>query len=81
MDMIELLDELTYRVLASAENGAIARARLAVIAHWAAEQDERLAAGKRTLRIDSGRLVAEALSPPCGCGPDNYFGPCPASRP
>jgi hypothetical protein len=62
MDLSALLDELTYRVLASADDGRDARARLAVIAHWAAEQDARLVAGNRTLRLDSAQLVAEALS-------------------
>lgn len=78
MDMTALLDELTYRILASADSGRDARARLAVIAHWAAEQDARLAAGRRTLRLDSAQMVAEALRPPCNCGPENCFGPCPA---
>ena len=77
MDMAAFLDELTYRVLASADSGTDARARLAVILHWAAEQDARLAAGKRTLRLDSAQMVGEALRPPCNCGPENYFGPCP----
>ena len=77
MDMTEFLDELTYRVLASADSGKDARTRLAVIMHWAAEQDARLAAGRRTLRLDSAQMVAEALRPPCDCGPENYFGPCP----
>ena len=62
MDMTAFLDELTYRVLASADNGKDARSRLAIIAHWATEQDARLAAGRRTLRLDSGRLVEEALA-------------------
>lgn len=62
MDMTALLDDLTYRVLASADNGKDARSRLAIIAHWATEQDARLAAGRRTLRLDSRRLVEEALA-------------------
>ena len=62
MDMTAFLDELTYRVLASADNGKDARSRLAIIGHWATEQDARLAAGRRTLRLDSGRLVEEALA-------------------
>ena len=62
MDMTAFLDELTYRVLASADNGRDARSRLAIIAHWATEQDARLATGRRTLRLDSGRLVEEALA-------------------
>ena len=77
MDIAAFLDELTYRVLASADSGNDARARLAVIMHWAAEQDARLAARRRTLRLDSAQMVAEALSGPCNCGPENYFGPCP----
>ena len=77
MDMTALLDELTYRVLGEAKNGADARQRLAIITHWADEQDARLAAGKRTLRLDSAEMVAEALNPQqCDCGPENYFGPC-----
>ncbi len=76
MDMAAFLDELTYRVLASADSGRDARARLAIITHWATEQDARLAAGKRSLRLDSAQLVAEALAEPCSCGPENYFGPC-----
>ena len=79
MDMTALLDELTYRVLADAKNGKDARARLAVISHWASEQDARLAAGKRTLRLDSAELVAEALAEPCRCGPETYFGDCNGS--
>jgi hypothetical protein len=77
LDMTAFLDELTYRLLASAESGNDARTRLAVIMHWAAEQDARLAARRRTLRLDSAQMVAEALSPACNCGPENYFGPCP----
>ena len=61
MDMTALIDELTYRVLGEAKNGADARQRLAIIAHWASEQDARLAARRRTLRIDSAEMVAEAL--------------------
>jgi hypothetical protein len=76
MDMTAFLDELTYRVLASADSGNDARARLAIITHWATEQDARLAAGRRTLRLDSDCLVAEALAEPCSCGLENYFGPC-----
>jgi hypothetical protein len=62
MDMSAFLDELTYRVLASAVNGKDARTRLAIIAHWASEQDARLAARRRTLRLDSARLVNEAMA-------------------
>ena len=80
MDMTAFLDELTYRVLPSANSAHDARTRLGVIMHWAAEQDARLAARRRTLRLDSAELVAEALRPPCNCGPDNYFGPCPEAR-
>ena len=80
MDMTALLDELTYRVLGGAKNGADARRRLAIITHWADEQDARLAAGKRTLRLDSAEMVAEAINPQqCDCGPDNYLGPCAGS--
>lgn len=49
-------------MLASAANGKDARTRLAIIAHWASEQDARLAARRRTLRLDSARLVNEAMA-------------------
>lgn len=62
MDMSAILDELTYRVLASAANGKDARSRLAIIAHRASEQDARLAARRRTLRLDSARVVDEAMA-------------------
>ncbi|HET7488811.1 MAG TPA: hypothetical protein VFJ85_12855 [Acidimicrobiales bacterium] len=61
MDMAEQLDELTYHLLAGATSAAEARRRLAVIAHWAAEQDARLAR-RRALRLDHEAVVAEALA-------------------
>ncbi len=61
MDMATELDELTYRLLASAANGTEARQRAAIVAHWATEQSARLAARKK-LRIDNERLVEEALA-------------------
>lgn len=64
MEMSFLLDELTYRALVSAGTRAEARARVAVIAHWAGEQEARLAAGVYALRLDSAQMVAEALRRP-----------------
>jgi hypothetical protein len=60
VDMAAELDELTYRLLASAADGREARQRAAIVAHWANEQSLRLAAGRK-LRIDNDRLVDEAL--------------------
>ena len=60
MDMATELDELTYRLLASATNGREARERAAIVDHWANEQSLRLAGGRK-LRIDNHRLVEEAL--------------------
>ncbi|MFN2503028.1 MAG: hypothetical protein ABR540_02140 [Acidimicrobiales bacterium] len=62
MDMAAVLEDLTYRLLASARNGTEARQRAAIVAHWAQEQGARLAAGKRLLRVDNEQLVAEALA-------------------
>lgn len=60
MDMVEQLDEITYHLLASAPSRAEALQRVAVVAHWAEEQTERLRAG-RPLRLDHYAVVAEAL--------------------
>ncbi len=61
MDMVTELEELTYRLLASAANGREARQRAAIVAHWANEQSARLARGRK-LRLDNDRLVDEALA-------------------
>ncbi len=61
MDMASELDQLTYRLLASAANGREARERAAIVGHWASEQSARLAS-RRKLRIDNQRLVDEALA-------------------
>ncbi len=53
---------------------------MAVIMPWAAEQDARLEAGKRTLRLDSAQMVAEALRCPCNRGPENYLRPLPGRK-
>ena len=62
MDMADLLDELTYRLLANADSRAQARDRAAILAHWAQQQAARLATG-RGLRVDHTAVVAEALAP------------------
>ncbi len=61
MDMCEWLDEMTYRLLVCAEDGAEARERLAIVRHWVEAQDDRLALGEG-LNVDHGRLVADALA-------------------
>jgi hypothetical protein len=60
MDMVEELDEITYRLIAGASSRAEALQRVAVMAHWADEQTKRLRAG-RPLRLDHGAVVAETL--------------------
>ena len=62
MDMADLLDELTYRLLANADSRAQARDRAAILAHWAQQQAARLATG-RGLRVDHTAVVAEVLAP------------------
>ncbi len=62
IDMAEQLDEMTYHLLAGARDRSEARQRVAVVAHWAHEQAQRLAAG-RPPRLDHEQLVAEALAP------------------
>ena len=61
MDMVDQLDEITYRLVASAPSGAEARRRLAIVSHWAHEQSQRLARG-RPVRVDHDQVVAEALA-------------------
>lgn len=61
MDMAEQLDEITYRLVATATSRDEALRRLAVVGHWAREQSERLAAG-RPVRVDHDQVVAEALA-------------------
>lgn len=61
MNMAQLLDDITYRLLATASDAGEARQRLAIVSHWAQEQDTRLAAD-RPLRVDHERVVAEALA-------------------
>ncbi len=60
MDMVEELDEITYRFVAGANSRAEALQRVAIVAHWADEQAKRLRAG-RPLRLDHDAVVAEAL--------------------
>lgn len=43
MNMAQLLDDITYRLLATASDAGEARQRLAIVSHWAQEQDTRLA--------------------------------------
>ena len=62
MDMADLLDELTYRLLANANSRAQARDRATILGHWAQQQAARLATG-RGLRVDHAAVVAEALAP------------------
>lgn len=61
MDMAEQLDEITYRLVATAATGREARRRLAIVSHWAHEQDQRLAAGA-PVRVDHDQVVTEALA-------------------
>ncbi|MBW3617398.1 MAG: hypothetical protein KY446_06525 [Proteobacteria bacterium] len=56
MDMADLLDELTYRLLANADTRAQARDRAAILGHWAHQQAARLATG-RGLRVDHTTVV------------------------
>lgn len=66
MDMADLLDELTYRLLANADSRAQARDRAAILGHWAQQQAARLNTG-RGLRVDHAAVVAEALGPTAHC--------------
>jgi hypothetical protein len=63
MDMAEQLDDMTYRLLASAASRTEALQRVAIMGHWAEEQAARLQAG-RTLRLDHDQMVSEALASP-----------------
>ncbi len=60
MDMADMLDEITYRLVATAGSAAEARQRVAIVGHWAREQEARLARG-RQVRVDHHRVVAEAV--------------------
>lgn len=62
MDMAELLDEITYHLLAGASSRAEALNRVAIVGHWADQQTARLRAG-RALRLDHDQVVTEALAP------------------
>ena len=62
MDMADVLDELTYRLLVNADNRTQARDRAAILGYWAEQQLARLSAG-RGLRADHDSVVAEALAP------------------
>jgi hypothetical protein len=73
MDMADVLDELTYRLLANADTRAQARDRAAILGHWAQQQAARLDTG-RGLRVDHDSVVAEALAPTEHC-------PRPADQP
>ena len=68
MDLATELDEMTYRLIACAADDDEARRRVAVVAHWAAQQAERLDSG-RPVRVDHSRMVDEALAPPVGAAP------------
>jgi hypothetical protein len=69
MDMVAWLDEMTYRLLVCAENGAQAEEHLAIIRRWVDAQGVRLQQG-RPLRADHEQIVAEALAEhECTCGP------------
>lgn len=60
MDMAEQLDEMTYHLLVGADSRHQALQSLAVVAHWAEEQTQRLTAG-RHLRVNHATMVSEAL--------------------
>ena len=61
MDMAEQLDEITYRLVATATSRNEALRRLAIVGHWAREQNERLTTG-RPVRVDHDQVVAEAVA-------------------
>lgn len=61
MDMAEQLDDMTYRLLASAASRTEALQRVAIMGHWAEEQAARLQVG-RALRLDHDQMVSEALA-------------------
>ena len=69
MDMTAWLDEMTYRLLVCAEDGAEARERLAIVRRWVDTQGARLQRGREP-RADHDQVVAEALAEhECTCGP------------
>ncbi len=69
MDMAAWLDEMTYRLLVCADDGAEAEERLAIVARWVDTQGARLQQGREP-RADHDRIVAEALAElECTCGP------------
>ena len=61
MDMANELDDITYRLLATAADATEARRRVAIVRHWADQQAERLAQG-RPIRVDHAQVVSEALA-------------------
>jgi len=70
MDMAAWLDEMTYRLLVCADDGAQAEERLAIIRRWAYTQGAQLQQGG-PLRADNEQIVDEALTQhECACGPD-----------
>jgi len=70
MDMAEWLDEMTYRLLVCADDGAQAREHLAIIRRWVDTQGAQLQQGE-PLRADHQRMVDEAPTQhECACGPD-----------
>jgi len=76
MDMASWLDEMSYRLLACADDGAQAEERLAIVRHWAYTQGAQLQQGS-PLRADNEQIVDEALAQhECACGPDT----CKARR-
>ncbi|MFP5375162.1 MAG: hypothetical protein ACLGIO_00070 [Acidimicrobiia bacterium] len=68
MDLVAELDEMTYRLIACAADDDEARRRVAVVAHWAAQQAERLGSG-RPVRVDHDRMIDEALATPISAVP------------
>jgi hypothetical protein len=76
MDMAAWLDEMTYRLLACAENGTQAGERLAIIRYWAYTQGAQLQGGG-PLRAAHQGMVDEALAQhEYACGPHH----CEARR-
>ena len=61
MDMAAWLDEMTYRLLACADDGDQAEERLAIVGHWAHTQRAQLQQGQQ-LRADHERMVDETLA-------------------
>ncbi len=61
LDMADLLDELTYRLIANVTSRSDACDRVTIIGYWADQQTARLTTG-RALRVDHEAVVAEALA-------------------